>query len=730
MSQYANLKAAIAANVYQNHNNEVTANMVKAAMNAMTDSLGAGYQYLGIATPATTPGTPDQKVFYIAPPGEYPNFGTGISVAEGEVAILKWDTAWHKEVTGAATAAQVTELGQKQYDFALSATPSESISPSDLLWEQKTITNYVTSASANRCIALVRLANVSHIKIIPASNWYINVWFYKEFMPSAELISADYGVSNVGSTQNTIDMDVPSGAKMMAIWCRRSDQANFTPADAPASLTSVELVTDHKKIAQLEATIGEILTSIVVYPKVIASALVPTDLPDVNDAKDNTLYLLTTGNNLPQNLPSDITADGELRYILTIASKDALSNTFKRQIIFDYKVTPIYERRYSAHWYNWVSLVSTDAPLKVYPKAIRRQNYTTLLPDANNAEDNTIYIVYTNQGTRPDNFPPQYRGDGSIYILKTITSLIESTYIRIQTLEFIDGTEYYERRNSGATWSEWVNKVINKTLFVGSGQEFTTIKSALERANVLGNCDIYVLAGTYDIIQEYGGEEALETAVADGDYGLKIGFGNRIHFASDAYVICNYEGDSNLVMERFAPFNASTNQNINKQGFFLEGLNISCKNVRYCVHDEGAGMSMFHHHTYKDCTMYIDNRESTYVNTYVACIGGGLGKAERIDIIGGYYKSETSDSTRGTISYHNAVGTGATANSRSEINIDGVYFDGDGSVSFGYYGASTLITKCFVRNCSMKTAPNVHAETEQSTIVNMQLFAWNNEIRS
>jgi len=141
MSQYANLKAAIAANVYQNHNNEVTANMVKAAMNAMTDSLGAGYQYLGIATPATTPGTPDQKVFYIAAtPGDYANFGTGISVADGEVAILKFDTAWHKEVTGAATAAQVTELGQYvASNTGLPLIKEQILHKNDILYEGENV---------------------------------------------------------------------------------------------------------------------------------------------------------------------------------------------------------------------------------------------------------------------------------------------------------------------------------------------------------------------------------------------------------------------------------------------------------------------------------------------------------------------------------------------------------------------------------------------------------------
>ena len=106
MAAYDNLRAVIAANVYQNNNNEVTADMVKTAMEAMVNSLGAEYQFAGVAklTPTpTVPGTPDYKVAYIASePGTYTNF-PGIVVNDGEVAVLKWDgTAWNKEVTGAA----------------------------------------------------------------------------------------------------------------------------------------------------------------------------------------------------------------------------------------------------------------------------------------------------------------------------------------------------------------------------------------------------------------------------------------------------------------------------------------------------------------------------------------------------------------------------------------------------------------------------------------------------
>lgn len=104
MANYANLLATIAANIYTNNNNEVTASMVKTAVDQMVASLGAGYQFMGVATPATNPGTPDAKVFYIAgAPGTYTNFG-GAVVNEGEVVLLKGSgSSWSKEVTGAAS---------------------------------------------------------------------------------------------------------------------------------------------------------------------------------------------------------------------------------------------------------------------------------------------------------------------------------------------------------------------------------------------------------------------------------------------------------------------------------------------------------------------------------------------------------------------------------------------------------------------------------------------------
>lgn len=120
MSNYNNTKATIAANVYTNHANQVTADMVKTAINAVVDTIIAGgFLYKGVAIPTTNPGSPDANVAYIAATaGTYTNFG-GLVVADGEVAVLKYNGSWSKEVTGAATAAQVSALGQKVSELGI-----------------------------------------------------------------------------------------------------------------------------------------------------------------------------------------------------------------------------------------------------------------------------------------------------------------------------------------------------------------------------------------------------------------------------------------------------------------------------------------------------------------------------------------------------------------------------------------------------------------------------------
>ena len=110
MSNYNNLKTAIDANIKQNGNQEITGPVLNSVLNAMVDTLGAGYQFAGIAVSDTNPGTPDAKVFYIANgKGAYTNFG-GLEVTKDEVVVLYYDTEWHKVSTGIASQAKLSEL--------------------------------------------------------------------------------------------------------------------------------------------------------------------------------------------------------------------------------------------------------------------------------------------------------------------------------------------------------------------------------------------------------------------------------------------------------------------------------------------------------------------------------------------------------------------------------------------------------------------------------------------
>lgn len=95
MSQYNTLKQAIQAVIRTNGNREITGALLQQSLLSMINSLGTGYQFMGVATPSTNPGTPDQKVFYIAGEGEYQNFS--LNVFHGELAIFKYDNAWEKE---------------------------------------------------------------------------------------------------------------------------------------------------------------------------------------------------------------------------------------------------------------------------------------------------------------------------------------------------------------------------------------------------------------------------------------------------------------------------------------------------------------------------------------------------------------------------------------------------------------------------------------------------------
>lgn len=96
MANYSVLKAAVEAVVKTNGNEEITGANLQSTLEFIIDSLGAEYQFVGVATTSTSPGTPDENVAYIGGPGTYSNFGSSITVPIGSVCLFKYNGSWSR----------------------------------------------------------------------------------------------------------------------------------------------------------------------------------------------------------------------------------------------------------------------------------------------------------------------------------------------------------------------------------------------------------------------------------------------------------------------------------------------------------------------------------------------------------------------------------------------------------------------------------------------------------
>lgn len=97
MSKWSDLKAAIASVIKPNGTQAITGSVLQNVLFNIVSSLGENYQFVGIATTSTNPGTPDGNVFYIAGEGTYTNF-SNLTIDTGQIGTLKWNGAWSKQV--------------------------------------------------------------------------------------------------------------------------------------------------------------------------------------------------------------------------------------------------------------------------------------------------------------------------------------------------------------------------------------------------------------------------------------------------------------------------------------------------------------------------------------------------------------------------------------------------------------------------------------------------------
>lgn len=104
MANYAVLKAAVEEVVKANGNEEITGTNLQSTLISIINSLGSGYQFMGVATPSTVPpSSPDYNIAYIGGAGTYTNFGSTYIVPISYVGVFKFNGTWTSELINLGT---------------------------------------------------------------------------------------------------------------------------------------------------------------------------------------------------------------------------------------------------------------------------------------------------------------------------------------------------------------------------------------------------------------------------------------------------------------------------------------------------------------------------------------------------------------------------------------------------------------------------------------------------
>ena len=435
-----------------------------------------------------------------------------------------------------------------------------------------------------------------------------------------------------------------------------------------------------------------------------SKALGQTDTVDVANLPNGITYF--TSQNVPSGLP---TANyGSVNAIITNRKLPNTIEWYDSQIIISNNKIIASRLGYPVNWNPW-ELREKDTDIQ---KLGLNPSF-----DANTLTNGIITFVAT---STPTNLPSADYGHANMLITARQSNSVFNDW-DTQVL-IVDNDVYANRVYYSGEWYPWN---LTQTVFeIGTGKQYTTLKAGFAEAIRHKGAKVIVYAGDYDLTDEFADEIANHSGS-----GIRLGNDMDVLFLSGAYVSCLLDGSDSWANMNFEPF--YTGDGSGSTNFVLDGLNIVASNTRYCVHDEAYSAGAYHH-VYRNCTMEYRNTVAT--NEFVACIGGGLGINGYIDIFGGDYKSVVNHAYNSVpaqdrqvpISYHN--GNGDTCDNKVVIN--NVYLRDRGRFRFGYHGTSEILSKVYVSGCSTFDDVQMGFEQTADTKVNMELTAWNNQIRN
>jgi hypothetical protein len=201
--------------------------------------------------------------------------------------------------------------------------------------------------------------------------------------------------------------------------------------------------------------------------------------------------------------------------------------------------------------------------------------------------------------------------------------------------------------------------------YVGEGKDFETFTGMLTAlANDAREKTVYVDPGEYDIFEEMGGSELIEsiddpTSESWLTYAKFVPPNTKI--IGVGHVVLKWTPDANVIGSRdmaflFSPLNIAGTCRI-------ENITVLCKNGRYCIHDEGRGSSDYDNAVHEFINVRAELlADSTY--DYTNAYGSGHNRGMKL-----LFDSCEFVSKNGAFSTHDNIMTGMGDNDSALIEI-------------------------------------------------------------
>lgn len=365
-----------------------------------------------------------------------------------------------------------------------------------------------------------------------------------------------------------------------------------------------------------------------------------------------------------------------------------------------------------------------------YIDASRNTNY---IKDLNDVTITSFYRIAFGVLKNIPNSPfTSGYADNQGFLIETYKLNYGADFISLQYVKLQDDKNIcYRMYISTKGWEDWVyqsapTEVTRDLVYIGNGQQYTSLTTGLAYAFGRKNCDVFIGDGTYDLIAE--------GTISRYSEGIPLGNNCRYFFSSGAKVVCNYTGSSNSIMENFSCFKTGDGSSYGDY-FELHNCKIEASKIRYCLHDE-AGREYTtkpYLHIYEGCNFTIDNSENPIKQgEFYHCIGGGLGNSADVRISNCKFNSSnkyiqaTDPVVHADVSYHgNWASTEQAKNGHTNITVVNSWF----AHAFQISAPNTETDKkhlMFVGNTyhSSETTEGVYYNLTSSA--NWDVDAWNN----